>query len=130
MYFTDVLNIKSLLTIPSQLFPTSSRQCRITTTANFFLSLLPRIYGLINITDYGNTFFNPNQAAVQAQMVVLRMAPYLIRIIFIMGSPAFIQPFHFSDSLIIMLMYDKVTHKNLIDSSLLFRNIKENLLFL
>lgn len=30
----------------------------------------------------------------------------------------------------IMLMYDKVTHKNLIDSSLLFRNIKENLLFL
>lgn len=29
-----------------------------------------------------------------------------------------------------MLMYDKVTHKNLIDSSLLFRNIKENLLFL
>lgn len=36
-----------------------------------------------------------------------------------------------SDSdLVEMLMYDKVTHKNLIDSSLLFRNIKENLLFL
>ena len=80
---------------------TPSRQFRITATAKFFLSLLPCIYGLINITDYRNTFFNPNQAAVQAQMVILRKAPYLVRIIFIMGSPAFIQPFHFSDSLII-----------------------------
>ena len=41
MYFTNVLNIKSLLTIPSQLLLTPSRQCRITTTANFFYSLLP-----------------------------------------------------------------------------------------
>ena len=66
MYFTNVLNIKSLLAIPSQLLLTPSRQFRITATAKFFLSLLPCIYGLINITDYRNTFFNPNQAAVQA----------------------------------------------------------------